>query len=490
MDKHKRQKELNKLRHLLLSDFKAFCDFFFRVKNGREMLWAPYLKEMCDTLQDTRYQLVVVNCPPVHGKSEICSVMYPAWVWANDPSIRAFTVSHTEKLAVHLMQYCKDLIETKEYKILFPHVKFHESANQKSHYKTTKKGERKAVTPGGKVTGFHAHLIIVDDPIDASKATKHHDITNFTNWYNNVLLSRRLATPSAVCESGGKMVIVMQRLSYTDISGQLIAKHKRDKTFKHLKFPIVDKDGIPLHPQLWPASRIKKEIFETWAHNKELLNAQYYQEPSPDEKKIFDEAWFKVDQTKLVHLNPTELFIGIDPASAVGPRNDPTAFVVCLLEGKKIYVVDSLNAKINFQQQKAELRNMAQKWSDIFPHLEVQVIIESKSNGLALLDIASDALEGINHSVQGCTPIASKEKRLSQTQWIFKDELVKFLQTMPPHHYTEIVDQILNFGQTQHDDLMDALVMILLWNSSNRRFTGKTDADRILEGINFGRTMF
>lgn len=455
------------------------------------MVWKPYLRDICDALQNPKLDLVVVNVPPSFGKSEICSVMFPAWCWARDASIRIISVSHTEKLVVNFMQHSRDLIESKEYRTLFPHVQFHESHNTKSEQRTNKLGERLAVSPGGKPTGRHGNLLILDDPIDASAALKPKEIQNFNDWFNNVLQSRRLGTKTAICETGAKTIIVQQRIAFNDISGDLISRYNRKKSFQHLKFPIVDESGNSLNDILWPLSRIQSEIFDVHANNQELLKTQYYQDPTPNTKESFSADWFELDFTKLEDLIPDEIFIGVDCASVVSKRADYTAFVVMLRAGNKLYCVDALNEKIPFSEQKKQLRLMAEKWSNRYPMTEVQVLIESKSNGVALLDVAETELEGLNVAVQGVTPVKSKEIRLQQTQWLFKDGSIHFMQdSMPLGLYQELAQQVIHFGNHPHDDLMDAMVMILLWNIDQRRFVGKTDADRLLQAIKYGRRVY
>jgi predicted phage terminase large subunit-like protein len=62
----------------------------------------------------------MVFMPPQHGKSELVSRRFPAWMLGKDPNLRLIAASHTRKLAVSLNRDVQRIMLGDEYKNLFP----------------------------------------------------------------------------------------------------------------------------------------------------------------------------------------------------------------------------------------------------------------------------------------------------------------------------------------------------------------------------------
>jgi len=93
--------------------------------------------------------------------------MLPAWAWTVDPTLRIGTASYSQSLSIDFALKSRDIIQSDKYKKLFGDIQLKEDQNNKSHYKNKATGERYATSVTGTATGFHAHLWVVDDPLNA-----------------------------------------------------------------------------------------------------------------------------------------------------------------------------------------------------------------------------------------------------------------------------------------------------------------------------------
>jgi hypothetical protein len=60
-----------------------------------------------------------VNLPPGHLKTSLGSVCLPAWLLANDPSLKIIIISHTEHLSKTIARNNRSIIQCAWYKELF-----------------------------------------------------------------------------------------------------------------------------------------------------------------------------------------------------------------------------------------------------------------------------------------------------------------------------------------------------------------------------------
>src|SRR5690242_141705 len=105
-------------------DFYQFVLKFWPVVESSELRDGWYIRAICKHLQHaTDFERLGVNLPPGHGKSLLASILYPAWLLANDPTIRILCCTHSQALSLDFAVRCRRLIESDEYKAFYPNVK-------------------------------------------------------------------------------------------------------------------------------------------------------------------------------------------------------------------------------------------------------------------------------------------------------------------------------------------------------------------------------
>ena len=219
-------------------DFFYFVKEFWSVIIPEEPVYNWHIQYLCDEVQKMVEKVkdrepkdydLVINIPPGTSKSTIVTVMLPAWAWTIDSSIRSLTASYSASLSTDHAIKSRDIIRSDKYRLYFPDVEIKKDQDNKTHYKNDKGGERYATSVTGTVTGFHAHLIIVDDPLNPKGASSDAERETANNFMDVTLSTRK------VNKSVTPTILVMQRLHELDCAGNWLEKD--GKKIKHICLP-------------------------------------------------------------------------------------------------------------------------------------------------------------------------------------------------------------------------------------------------------------
>lgn len=143
-------------------DLIAFCQHMqkdYKVGSHHKVL-ARLLMEIAAGKKDR----VCVNIAPRHGKSQLTSYYFAAWFIGNHPDKQVMLVSHTADLAVDFGRKVRNLIDTTQYKEVFPDVTLSADSKSAGRWGTNKGGIFFATGVGSNLAGRGADLLIIDDP--------------------------------------------------------------------------------------------------------------------------------------------------------------------------------------------------------------------------------------------------------------------------------------------------------------------------------------
>ena len=128
------------------------------------------MAESFDRIAKGKIKRLIINMPPRHTKSEFASHFFPAYLVGRNPSLKILQATHTADLAVKFGRKIRDLIDTDDYKTIFPDVSLNPDSKAAGKWETQdtrdskKRGEYYAVGTGGALAGRGADLFIIDDP--------------------------------------------------------------------------------------------------------------------------------------------------------------------------------------------------------------------------------------------------------------------------------------------------------------------------------------
>jgi predicted phage terminase large subunit-like protein len=218
-------------------------EFWGEVPGAGRLVWNWHLDVFCEELQAVAERVfkglpkeydLLVNVSPGTSKSTVFSILVPAWVWTRMPAARFITASHTDTLVMDLANKSRHVIAGEKYQACFPEVQFSEEQNRKSFFTNTKGGDRLTCTVGGKSPmGFHAHFLIIDDPIDPKRAVSVAELKGANDFYDAVLPGRKVDKTVSV------EITVAQRLHSDDPSGHVLKRAEKESTsaIRHICLP-------------------------------------------------------------------------------------------------------------------------------------------------------------------------------------------------------------------------------------------------------------
>lgn len=223
-----------------------FCKTFWHVIVPENPVWNWHIRIMAEAVQKIlepvflfqpkEYDLII-NVPPGSTKSTICSIMAQPWCWTRMPSLRFLGGSFDANLSLDFGNKARRLVKDDLYRETFPDIEIAADQDTKGYFSNTRGGERRATSTGASIIGRHAHVHVVDDPIDPRGVRSLTEITTANNWMTETLPSR------CVDQKITPLILVMQRLSQEDPTGTRLAS-KRKVPVKHICLPAEVSDNV------------------------------------------------------------------------------------------------------------------------------------------------------------------------------------------------------------------------------------------------------
>ena len=250
-------------------------------------------KCLCDLVEEIysgAKKRVAVSMPPQHGKTVNLSIHGAAWIWGLNPRARIVIVSYSQTRAEELGMMVKAILNSAQYKQVFPGVELDPQAQSRSFIQNSKGGKIMLAGVGGAITGKTADYFFIDDPIkgedDESDLTPTA-LERLWTWFFKVAYSRG--------SDNTRILITHTRWSEDDLIGRLCDPNhpEREKRFRgiarkwfYLNLPAVVKDRdlanllgltlkVPKDPDviemfgcepmsaLWPTNK-SLEFFAEW----------------------------------------------------------------------------------------------------------------------------------------------------------------------------------------------------------------------------------
>ncbi len=448
--------------------FYYFVQTFWSAVIPESPIWNWHMEYLCNELQIVAERVVrreaklydlVINVPPGTSKSTICTIMLPAWIWILDPTIKTMTASYSGGLSGDHSVKTRDIIKSSLFQLLFPHVQIRRDIDGKTHYQNTAGGERYATSVRGTATGKHAHLLIVDDPLDPRGADSDADRKTANDFMDKTLSTRKID------KSNTPTILVMQRLHRNDCTGNWLEKRTN---IKHICLPAeISKNIQP--PEL--VEYYVNGLLDNFRLNKEQLNdlkqslgsygyaGQMMQTPSPDDGGIWKKWLIAIEDEDLDRLKLEKLGTDWDLAYTKNERNSASAFITAGKHGSNMYITDAGFEWLEFPK----LIEFMQ--SQVAPHY-----IEAKASGKsAKQTLNNNGVAASEVSVTGGDKIA----RAVMASPYAESGMVYCRRSLLDMIYNDVRQGILQFPNNDADDLQDALVQAI-----NRLCSKKTNTIR------------
>lgn len=282
--------------------------------------------------------------PPRHGKSEECTINFPAWYLGRNPSKEIITASYSADLAVKFGGKTRDLVNSPVYKAIFPDVSLKPGEEGKGEWMTNHKGTYTSVGVGGATTGKGANVFLIDDPIKNAEEAESEVYREKTwEWFKTVAWTR--------LEPNGVMIIILTRWHLDDLAGRILSNEDFKKICKVISYPAIAElaeEYREIGEALWPDRYSLEDLEQT----KVLLgsknfHALYQQHPIASENQEFKSHWFKYrEPQELDNLN-TRRFLTIDTAISKEASADYTGLCDNTVDSNNFWTLKAWRLKID-----------------------------------------------------------------------------------------------------------------------------------------------
>jgi predicted phage terminase large subunit-like protein len=395
---------------------------------------------------------LIINMPPRHTKSEFASYLLPAWFLGKFPNKKVIQSSNTGELAVGFGRKVRNLVDSENYKAIFPTLHLQQDSKAAGRWNTSKGGDYFAIGVGGTVTGKGANLLIIDDPHseqEAALAAGNPEVFDKVyEWYTS--------GPRQRLQPGGAIVIVMTRWAQRDLTGQVLkaAAARGGEQWEVIEFPAIMPSGLPVWPEFWSLPELE-------ALRNELPNskwqAQYQQNPVGNESAIVKRDWWQWwEEEKPPRCD--YVLQTWDTAFEKNQRADysaGTTWGIFYLDEDKnkphIILLNTYKKRVEWVELKRDVLEEYNEWEPD------GVLIEKKATGAPLIY----ELRAMGIPVQEYTPSRGQDKiaRLNSVSDIIASKKVFLPRTAWAE---ELVDEIAAFPSGEHDDLVDATTLALM----------------------------
>jgi predicted phage terminase large subunit-like protein len=308
----------------------------------------------------------------------------------------------------------------------------------------------------------HEHrpdLLILDDIEDMASAKTYESRTKLFDWFTREIIP---------LGDIGTRTIIVGNLLHEDA---IVMKLRRMMDGKELKgtycwFPLLNEQ----QECLWPGK------FDTWEKIEDLRlsvanemawRQEYLLEIISDSTRAVHPEWIQRYQEMPAFTNDNYYrgaFIGMDLAIADHEKADKTAMVVAHVFGwgdaAKIYIVPHpINERLDFPTCLERAKSLSSIYS--FHNMKAKMFIEDNAYQKALPQM----LQQDRYPAVGVPSKGDKRSRIALISPLIKNGSVLF----PEAGCEELIMQLTGFGHENHDDLADALTLLVseIWKSND-----------------------
>jgi len=267
-----------------------------------------------------------------------------------------------------------------------------------------------------------------------------------------------------------------------------------DFSWKIVTYKALLDDGTPLWPSRWPIKKIEeRKQFYIDSGTPSKFYQEYMNQAKSPEDQIFTEgditdglykghcrfdeeaqSWYiQFDDTSREFVN---IYIGVDPASTLGARNDYSVIMVIGVTSKfDYYVIEYWRKRVLPMDCADEIFKIVERYSPI-KRVNIETIAyqemlrdyvqkQSKARGMFI--------PGINQGIKGYGNQKKKDRLFEGLQPKFRQGAVHLKKDMH-----EFMGELLDFPKGSHDDCIDAFWLSTQFAKGNKSVGKATIKDK------------
>jgi len=398
---------------------------------------------------------LLINVPPRHMKSLLVNIFFPAWVWTREPGAKFLCFSYSEALTIRDSIKCRALIGSRWYQERFK-VEINPRQDMKDKFENLQGGYRYCFGTGGSIAGQGGDYLLIDDPLEISKANSKAERERVNYTYDNSI-SMRGNDPKTV-----RKILIMQRLHDDDLCGHVLAgKNEWEQLILPAEYEgprFTSSIGYtdPRKEQgelLWPEHFGAKEI-QTMKNDLSDIGiaGQLQQRPTPLLGAIFKKEWFN---QRVASMPCVARYFSWDTAASI----EDTAAYTCGIVGElapdyRLFIRSIWRDRIEFPQLQYAVEGQVNRFGG---KMLRDIIIENKSSGIQAIQSMKQTSK-YKDSVMPFNPKGDKVARAYEcAKWCEKSMVI-----LPPPNeenpwMLDFEDELFLFPNSRYKDQVDAL---------------------------------
>ena len=431
---------------LMRENYATYCYFAHKGKwidTHFHKFLANKIQTFVETPTGNPYDILVLSCPPQHGKSLTVTETFPSWYVGKYPDNRCIIACYNDDFAGKFGRRNKQKID--EYGQFIFDIRLKKSSDRDMEIADH---NGSIITRGimSGITGNSGDLIIIDDPIknrqEADSPTYRERL--WEEWQNSI---------KTRTQAGTKIIIIQTRWHEDDLSGRVISS---EEFVEVVNIPVEAEEndilgrniGDALCPEIGKDNKWLQAFKSSYKEGTRTWNALYMGRPTSAEGNIFKREWWKYynklpDNIQLVGISVDATF----------KDNDTSDFVAIEVWGKlngDYYLIDLIKRRMDFPETLKAIRYMADKYPQ-----KHSILVEDKANGSAIISM-------LKHEIGGIIPITPKESKIGRANAI--TGIVEGGNVYLPEYAdftNEFVEEFASFPNGVHDDLVDACTQFI-----------------------------
>ena len=431
------------------ASFIDFCKYVWP-----EMLVGEHhlkIAEALDRVIAGKCKRLMIAMPPRHGKSQLGSYLFPAYLMGKLPQSKLIVGSHTAELAQRFGRMIRNLVEDERYAELFPNTKLSVDSKAAGRWNTNAGGEAFFIGKGGAMTGRGGDIVVLDDILDEQDAVSETAMENTWEWYTS--------GPRQRLQPNGAIIIINTRWKTDDLSGRLLRQQGQLKSdqWEILEFPAILPSGNPLWPGYWALEELEKVKMSIGLKK---WNAQWQQQPTNDDGAILKREWWR----RWKYDEPPNCSYIIQTMDTAYSKKETADFSVIATwgvfrpsadEGPGLMLLSVKKGRWDFPELKRIAKAEYVYWQPD------NVLIEAKATGTPLQhELRKMGIPVTMYSPGGRRTGQDKVSRANAVAPILESGMVWYPED--EEFAQDMVEECAAFPNGSNDDQVDAMVMALM----------------------------
>lgn len=419
---------------------------------------ADFQKELFAIAEDDSIKLAAITAFRSSSKSTVLSMAYPIWSIIGRQAMKfVVLLADSQEQARTLLSNIRSELEDNEPLRSEMGPFAYDERWGATSLVIPKYGARiTAASVQQKVRGLRHHehrpdLIILDDVEDSISVRNLEQRDKIYSWFSKEVIP---------LGDLGSRIIALGNLVHEDCLLERLSKqiNAHDRPGIARKFPIIDDDGKILWPSKFPTLQAIED-FRKHLHNEEAWHQEYLLKPFNAQNRVIKREWLSwyEEQRPPTYPDFRCTLTGIDPAYSERDKADYTAMVSADIYGygDNIHIVvrpHPVNEHLDFVQLIARAKEVSRRVGN---GKMTELLVEE----VAAQTWAFQQLKKVDGYPAKGIKIGSLDKRsrLAGYSGLIESGRVVFPQTGAEL----LIAQLCDFGIEPHDDLVDALTIVL-----------------------------